>query len=103
MCRLYDVSRFGYYSWKARGQSKRSQRDMELTSHIERLFNSVDGIYGSPKIHQLMQQEGLQAGLNRVARLMREQGLKARCARIYRSHAQMDRFYASIRAADLRR
>lgn len=97
MCRLYEVSRYGYYSWKARGQSLRSQRDQELTVHIERLFASVDGIYGSPKIHRLMQQEGHQVGLNRVARLMREQALKARCARIYRSHAQMDRFYASIR------
>ncbi len=32
-----------------------------------------------------------------MARLMREIGLKARCARIYRCHAKMDRFYASIR------
>lgn len=36
-------------------------------------------------------------GVNRVARLMQENELKARCARIYRCHAQMDRFYASIR------
>ena len=36
-------------------------------------------------------------GVNRVARLMRENDLKARCARLYRSHAQLDRFYASIR------
>jgi len=28
---------------------------------------------------------------------MQENGLKARCARIYRCHARMDRFYASIR------
>lgn len=96
MCRLYDVTRFGYQSWKTRGQSRRDQRDIELTADIERVFGSVDGIYGSPKIHQALQQEGTAVGKNRVARLMRENGLQARCARIYRNHTQLNRFYASI-------
>jgi transposase InsO family protein len=73
------------------------QKDIELTAQIEKEFYAVDGIYGSPKIHQRLKQEGILAGKNRVARLMQENDLKARCARIYRSHAKMDRFYASIR------
>ena len=97
LCRVYDVSRFGYQSWKARGQSARLQSDVELTESIERVFGEVDGIYGSPKIHEALRQEGIIVGQNRVARLMQENGLKARCARIYRCHAKMDRFYASIR------
>ncbi len=97
LCRVYDVSRFGYQSWKIRGQSARHQRDIELTESIERVFGEVDGIYGSPKVHEALRQEGIIVGRNRVARLMRETGLKARCARIYRCHAKMDRFYASIR------
>jgi putative transposase len=48
-------------------------------------------------VHQVLVQEGVVVGVNRVARLMHEHDLKARCARIYRSHAQLDRFYASIR------
>lgn len=48
-------------------------------------------------MHQVLVQEGVVVGVNRVARLMHEHDLKARCARIYRSHAQLDRFYASIR------
>jgi transposase InsO family protein len=71
--------------------------DIELTAQIEKEFYAVNGIYGSPKIHQRLKQEGILAGKNRVARLMQENDLKARCARIYRSHAKMDRFYASIR------
>lgn len=97
MCRLYDVTRYGYQSWKTRGQSLREERDIELTADIDRVFGSVDGIYGSPKIHHALQQEGTVVGKNRVARLMQENGLKARCAWIYRSHAKLDRFYASIR------
>ena len=91
------MSRFGYYSWKSRGRSARAQKDIELTNQIETAYHAVDGIYGSPKIHQRLKQEGIHAGKNRVARLMQENELKARCARIYRSHAKIDRFYASIR------
>ncbi len=97
MCRVYDVSREGYYSWKNRGQSQRAKADAEITINIERIFGEYDGIYGSPKVHQILQQKGLVVGVNRVARLMREHDLKARCARIYRGHAKLDRFYASIR------
>jgi putative transposase len=67
-----------------------------LTEQIERVFNSVGGIYGSPKIHHMLKQEGFQVGKNRVARLMQENDLKARSARIYGNHTAMDRFYASI-------
>ncbi len=97
LCRVYDVSREGYYSWKNRGQSDREKADIALTLDIERIFGEYDGVYGSPKVHEILQQEGLIIGVNRVARLMREQDLKARCARIYRGHVKLDRFYASIR------
>ncbi len=96
MCRLYQVSAEGYYAWKRRGASKHSQRDQVLLTHIERVFDEVDGIYGSPKVTHALRQQGVTVGENRVARLMREQGLKARSARIYRNHAGTNRFYASI-------
>lgn len=97
LCRVYDVSREGYYSWKNRGQSEREKADIALTLDIERIFGEYNGVYGSPKVHEVLQQEGHIIGVNRVARLMREQDLKARCARIYRGHTKLDRFYASIR------
>lgn len=96
LCDVYDVSRFGYASWKRRGPSNHAKMDIELTAHIERLFGDSGGIYGSPKVHQLLRDEGYGVGENRVARLMRQNELRARCARIYRSHAKTDRFYASI-------
>ena len=96
LCEVYDVSRFGYASWKARGESKHTKRDRELRVGIEKLFGSVHGIYGSPKIHALLIQEGEVVGENRVARLMQENNLKARCSRIYKNNTKQDRFYASI-------
>lgn len=96
MCELYDVSRYGYASWKRRGPSKRSQEEQKLIAHIEQVFYGVDGIYGSPKVHGELIQQGITVGLNRVARIMHENGLKARCSVIYRSHAKLDSFYASL-------
>ena len=96
LCEVYGVSRFGYASWKARGPSNHAKRDIELTYHIERLFGDVDGIYGSPKIHELLKYEGISVGQKRIARLMQENQLKARCSRIYKNNTHMDRFYASI-------
>jgi len=97
ICDIYDVSPRGYYSWKSRGKSLREQKDIELLDNIERIFGDVNGIYGSPKICESLRREGHTVGENRIARIMRENSLKARCARIYRSHKTMDRFYASIR------
>jgi len=93
---VYNVSRYGYYSWKRRGVSKHRLRDIELTKKIECVFGDVDGIYGSPKIQTILLKEGEIVGVNRIARLMQENTLKARCARIYRGQVKMDRFYASL-------
>lgn len=90
------MSRFGYHSWKRRGTSAHAQRDIELTKGIEKIFGDFDGIYGSPKIHHILQREGITVGKNRVVRLMQENNLKARAACLFRSRASMDRFYASI-------
>lgn len=96
LCRLYLVSRFGHYSWKSRGLSKHSLQEIGLTQKIEKLFDETQGIYGSPKIHERLKQKGIHVGVNRVARIMQVNNLKARCARLYRNHSKMDRFYASI-------
>ena len=76
--------------------SKHDKKDLELKESIEKLFCEVNGIYGSPKIYELLKQDGVFVGENRVARLMQENNLKARCARIYKNNTRMDRFYASI-------
>jgi len=97
MCEIYNVSPRGYHSWKTRGRSAHDQTDVELLTDIERIFNDVEGIYGSPKIFETLKREGTVVGENRIARLMRENNLKARSSRIYRCHKKMDRFYAGIK------
>lgn len=76
MCRLLKVSTSGYYAWRTRPESHRAQEDRELTRIIRRLHAESGGVYGSPKIHADLRDEGFKVGRNRVARLMRDARLR---------------------------
>jgi putative transposase len=77
MCRVLLVSRSGFYAWKTRGQSPRSQMDASLVGRIRCIYAENRKVYGSPRIHEALTQEGLHLGRKRVARLMRVHGIVA--------------------------
>jgi putative transposase len=76
MCRLLGVSRSGYYDWKDRPPSKRSQEDAALTSKIHEIHERSRRTYGSPRIHAELRAIGVRCARKRVARLMRKARLK---------------------------
>ena len=80
----FEVSRSGYYRWRARPPSKRSQSAHELTRQINRLYQGSRQSYGSPRIFQALRQQGIRTSENRVARLRQAAGLKARSKRAFR-------------------
>jgi len=81
MCHALAVSVSGYYAWRQRAPSAHQQHDDALRRHIRRTFQVGRGVYGSPRIHAALPQEGIRCGRKRVARLMREEGLAARPVR----------------------
>jgi putative transposase len=78
MCRLYGVTRAGYYAWKGRAESARAKADGRLWVHIERIYQASGGTYGSPRIHAALKAQGSGVGKKRVERSMRKHGLRAR-------------------------
>jgi transposase InsO family protein len=78
MCRLLQVGRSGYYAWKRRAPSPRSQTNQMLTSHIRTEFALSRKSYGSPRLYRALRTQGLACGRHRVARLMRQAHLQAR-------------------------
>lgn len=86
MCRVYNVTRDGYNSWRRRGLSARRQEDGELFILINQVYEKHEGCYGSPKITRELRKQGVCIGQKRTARIMREHGLKARKARIYKAN-----------------
>jgi transposase InsO family protein len=85
MCKVLDVSRSGYYAWRGRPPSKREMANRELYKKIEDVYDKSHGTYGSPRVHQELQRQGVACSENRVARLMRLRGLRARQTRTYKS------------------
>ena len=96
MCRLYGVTRAGYYAWRSRERSERERQNEELTVAIRTAHAESRGTYGSPRVHQVLRRRGHQVGKHRVARLMRRHGIKARVATIRYTNPSVQRFYGSI-------
>ncbi len=77
MCHVLEVSENGYYNWRKRGKSQRKQDDEQLTECIKDAYDDNRGVYGSPRIHAELKEQGIHCGRKRIARLMREKGISA--------------------------
>jgi transposase InsO family protein len=84
MCTQLGVSRSGFYAFRNREVSTREQSDAELARRIEDIHAGSRKRYGSPRVHAVLQGEGVKTSRKRVARLMRQQGLCARRRRRFR-------------------
>ena len=73
-CAVLGVSESGYYDWCQRPPSQREQENEQLKADIYECWQAYEGVYGAPRIHAELQEQGHCVGRNRVARLMR--GLK---------------------------
>jgi putative transposase len=78
MCQTLGVSTSGYYAWCSRRPSRRAASDQALQRRITTIHAESRGIYGSPKLHQQLRQEGWRCSRKRVIRLMRQAKLRAR-------------------------
>jgi transposase InsO family protein len=85
MCRLLKVSRSSYYGWLKRPESRRSRENRRLKDKIRVLHKASHGIYGSPRIHRDLVDDGIRCGKNRVARIMREAGIRSRTKRKFKA------------------
>lgn len=84
LCEVLDVSRSGYYAWRARPLSAREQSDERLAVEIAATYAKNKKRYGSPRVHRALRKKGTRVGKKRVARLMRETGLIARQKRRFK-------------------
>jgi transposase InsO family protein len=81
MCVVLDVSSSGYYDWRDRPKSLRTQRNAQLVELIKHHHGASRHTYGSPRIHQDLVASGESVGLNRVSRLMHVHGIQSKMAK----------------------
>lgn len=79
MCRVLNVSKSGYYKWRNRRgvQTDREARRKALCQKIRKSFHQSYGTYGSPRVHQDLEEWGYGVSQKTVARLMKAMGLRA--------------------------
>jgi putative transposase len=77
MCRVLEVSVSGYYAWSKRPPSRHARSDAQLAEQVKTVFQANRRVYGSPRVHAELQDQGITCARKRVARLMREQELFA--------------------------
>jgi putative transposase len=83
MCRVLQVSRSGYYAWRRRPPSARTQTNQRLIARMRVLHQETREAYGARKMWHLLKREGVACGRHRVARLRRMAGIVALRRRRY--------------------
>jgi hypothetical protein len=71
MCRLFGVSRQGYYAHAGRPTPERRPAELALRAEISRIHEESRGTYGSPRILAALRAVGFPASKRRVERTMR--------------------------------
>lgn len=78
MCQLLEVSRSGFYKWRAgrdRGPSPSQQRRAALDAKVAALHTGSDGVYGAPRILADLRDDGERVSRKTVAASLRRQHL----------------------------
>ena len=78
MCRVLEVSRSGFYDWLQRPESLRAKHHRYLTAKIRQIHIDSRQIYGSPRIHGELVDQGEKVGKNTVAYLMRKHRIQSK-------------------------
>lgn len=75
-CEVLGVSTSGYYDWRGRAPSKRTQANDKLLQSIRDAHSTSDQTYGMPRVRAELADQGILASRKRIARLMRDNQLR---------------------------
>jgi len=78
---MLGVSKSGYYDWRDRPTSPRTQHHRELAEQVHEAYDQCHGIYGSRKITAELKDRNIKICRNTVATLMREKRLQCKAQR----------------------
>jgi putative transposase len=77
MCKIFTVSKSGYYDWIDREPSKRALRNQMLIQKINQIYHKHRGRYGSPRIAKELEMNQIRASQKLVAKLMKAQNIRS--------------------------
>lgn len=77
-CLVLSVSSSGYYAFIGRPQSGREKRRRELSVKIHQVYAEHRSIYGSPRVHAALKQQGVCVNVKTVAGIMKQSHLQGK-------------------------
>lgn len=77
MCKIFKVSKSGFYRSQRMLPSNRDNENRMLISQIMRIHEKSKATYGSPRITDELRALGFKVSRPRVARLMKQKGIRA--------------------------
>ncbi|MGY4167597.1 IS3 family transposase [Bradyrhizobium sp. USDA 4529] len=77
MCEVLEVSPAGYYAWRTRPVSERTQANATLLAEVRQVYQDSGGRYGSPRIHAALTSQGRGTSRGRIERMMQRHGIRA--------------------------
>ena len=95
LCRLFGVSKSGYYAWRNRPESNHRQYDTILKALIKELHQGYRRAYGAARLHQELRKRGYPCSRRRINRLMHEMKIKASTTGLYSWRPGLHEFYSS--------
>jgi putative transposase len=84
MAKVLGVSRSGYYRYLHAKPSCRKQANQILLEQIKTVHQDSRELYGSPRVHAALKQQGMTCGRHRVARLMKKNNIQAKIPKQYK-------------------
>jgi putative transposase len=85
LCRVFDVSRSGFYAWLKRKPCARKLADERLKVAIRAVHRQSRETYGARRMQPALNEQGFAAGRDRIDRLRREMGLRCRQKRKFKA------------------
>jgi putative transposase len=85
MCRIFSVSRSGFYRWLRRSPSLRERKSKQLVAQIRQIHRESHNTYGSPRITAALCKRGFKCNHKHVERLMRINGIRSKRKRKFKA------------------
>lgn len=91
MAKVLGVCRSGYYDFLGRASGTRVKENERLLKQIKAIYKSSRGVYGSPRIHMELKNQGEKCSRRRIAKLMKRAGIQAKMRKKWKVTTQPNR------------
>lgn len=85
MCRIYDVSPSGYYTWLGRPPSKRAREEVRLEVEIQAAHQRTRETYGPERLREDLAENGVNTSIHRIKRIRRKLGIRCKQKRKFKA------------------